>query len=98
MFSSKLSRLEFSKYFGDYPTKWLTRVEHFFKYLSTFESQKVSLASYHLEGETNQWWQWLRRAYQVEGKEVSWGLLVKEIWSHFWPTDYEDFDESLSKI
>ena len=58
----------------------------------------MSLASYHLEGEANHWWQWLRRAYQEEGKEVSWGMFMEEIWSHFRPKDCEDFDESLSKI
>ena len=71
MFSSKLARLEFLRYYGDDPTEWLTQVEQVFEYQSTLESQKVSLASYHLKGEANQWWQWLRRAYQDEGKEVS---------------------------
>ena len=31
-----------------------------FEYQGTIEAQKVSLASFHLEGEANQWWQWLR--------------------------------------
>ena len=29
---------------------------------------------------------------------VTWGMLVKELWSLFCPTDYEDFNEALSKI
>ena len=56
---------------------------------------KVSLASFHLEWEVNQWWQWLRRAYHEERKEVTWDIFVKELWSRFGPTDCEDFDESL---
>ena len=98
MISSKLARLKFPKYFGDDPIEWLTRVEQFLEYQSTFESQRLSLASYHLEGEANHWWQWLRRAFQEEGKEVSWGMFVEKILSCFGHTDYEDFDESLSKI
>ena len=98
MFSSKLARLEFPRYSSEDPIEWLTRVEQFFEYQRTLESQKVSLASYHLEGEANHWWHWLCRAYQEEGKEVSWGMFMEEIWSNFGPTNCEDFDESLSKI
>ena len=29
---------------------------------------------------------------------VTWGIFVEELWSHFGPTDCEDFDEALSKI
>ena len=34
--------------------------------------QKVSLASYHLEGEASQWWQWIRKTFQEEGRVLSW--------------------------
>ena len=98
MFSSKLAKLEFPKYSGDDPTEWFTRVDQFFEYQGTLEAQKVSLASFHLEGEANQWWQWLRRAYHEEGKEVTWDIFVEELWSRFGPIDCEDFDKFLSKI
>ena len=98
IFSSKLAKLEFPKYFGDDPTEWFTRVDQFFEYQCTMETQKVSLASFHLQGEANQWWQWLRRAYKEERKEVTWGIFVEELWARFKPTDCEDFDEALSKV
>ena len=63
IFSSKMARLEFPKYSCDDPTEWFNRVAQFFKFQSTTENQKVSLDSFHLEGEANQWWQWLQRAY-----------------------------------
>lgn len=53
LFSSKLAKLEFPKYSGDDPTEWFTRVDQFFEYQDTLEIQKVSLASFHLEGEAN---------------------------------------------
>ncbi|KAJ8765745.1 hypothetical protein K2173_014867 [Erythroxylum novogranatense] len=72
--------------------------KEFFDYQKTDPSEKVYLASYHLQGEANQWWRWLQRTYQEEGKDVSWDIFVEELWSRFGPTDCEDFDESLSKI
>ncbi|RVW18803.1 hypothetical protein CK203_098359 [Vitis vinifera] len=61
--SSKTAKLEFPRFFGDDPTEWFS----FFEFQNTLEAQKVSLASYHLEGEANQWWQWICRTFQEEG-------------------------------
>ncbi|KAA8539773.1 hypothetical protein F0562_026465 [Nyssa sinensis] len=56
VFSSKLAKLEFLRYSGDDPTEWFNRVEQFFEYQGTTAVERVSLASFHLEGEANQWW------------------------------------------
>jgi len=74
MFSSKLAKLEFLIYSRNDPTEWFNRVDQFFEYQGTAETQKVSLASFHLQGEANQWWQWLRRAYKDEDREVTWPI------------------------
>ena len=63
IFSSKMVKLEFPKYSRADPTEWCNWVAQFFEFQDTTDNQKVSLASFHLEGEANQWWQWLRRAY-----------------------------------
>lgn len=98
LYSAKIAKLEFPKYSGDDPTEWFTRVGQFFEYQGTPDSEKVSLASYHLRGEANEWWQWLRRTHTEAGKSVSWEVFSEELWSRFGPTDCEDFDEALSKI
>lgn len=98
IFASKLAKIEFPKFSGDDPTEWMTKVDQFFDYQKTDPSEKVYLASYHLQGEANQWWRWLQRTYREEDKEVTWEVFVEELWSRFGPTDCDDFDESLSKI
>ena len=98
MFSSKLARLEFPRFTGSGPTEWFTRVKQFFDYQVTPGSQKVPLASYHMEGEANQWWKWLKRAYKEENQEITWELFQDELWARFGPTEDEDYDEALSKI
>ena len=62
--SSKTAKLEFPRFSGDNLTEWFNRVNQFFEFQNTLEAQKVSLTSYHLEGEANQWWQWIRRTFQ----------------------------------
>ena len=29
---------------------------------------------------------------------MTWETFVEELWAHFGPTEYEDFDEALSRI
>jgi hypothetical protein len=50
------TKMDFPRYQGDDPTEWLNRVVQFFDYHGTLPKQKVVLASFHLEGEANQWW------------------------------------------
>ncbi|KAH9696704.1 hypothetical protein KPL71_023279 [Citrus sinensis] len=78
----RVAKLDFPKYSGDDPTEWVNRVTQFFYYQETSEDQRVVLASYHLEGKANQWWQWLRRAYQEYGQAVTWNTFVEEMHLH----------------
>ncbi|KAA8528308.1 hypothetical protein F0562_035663 [Nyssa sinensis] len=96
--SSKTAKLEFPLFTGDDPTEWFNRVNQFFEFQGTPEAHKVSLASYHLEGEANQWWQWIRRTFSEEGRHLSWADFEDELWARFGPSECEDFDEALSKI
>lgn len=56
------------------------------------------LAAFHLVGEANQWWQWLKKAHKEEGGELDWIGFVEGLWAHFGPTEYEDADEAPSKL
>ncbi|XP_035546606.1 uncharacterized protein LOC118348648 [Juglans regia] len=96
--SSKTAKLEFPRFSGDDPTEWFNRVNQFFEFQNTPEAQRVSLASYHLEGEANQWWQWIRRTLREEGRALSWANFENELWARFGPSECEDFDEALSRI
>ncbi|RVW56670.1 hypothetical protein CK203_075110 [Vitis vinifera] len=40
VFSSKMARLEFPKYFGEDPMEWLSRVAQFFEFQDTTDNQK----------------------------------------------------------
>ena len=93
-----MAKLEILRFTGDDPTEWLNRVEQFFDYQNTPESQRVPLASFHLEGEANQWWQWLHCTYKEEGLTVTWASFEKELCARFGLTECEDFDEALSRI
>ena len=97
-FISRSTKLECPKFAGGDPTEWHNRILQFFEYQESTDEQKLSLASFHLEGEANQWWQWLRRAYREENKLVTWNDFVEVLWAHFGPTECEDYNEALSRV
>jgi hypothetical protein len=51
-----MEKLAFPKYSGEYPIEWHSKVTQFFEFQGTTDNQKVSLTSFYLEGEANQWW------------------------------------------
>lgn len=95
--SSKMEKLEFPRFSRNDLTEWFNRVNQFFEYQSTEEARNVSMAAYHLKGEANQWWQWIRRTFREEGQVISWEKF-EELWARFGPSECEDFDEVLSRV
>ncbi|XP_021894835.1 uncharacterized protein LOC110812376 [Carica papaya] len=54
-FYSKVAKLEFPTFAGDDSTKWFNWTEQFFELQGTTDSNNITLAAFHLEGEANQW-------------------------------------------
>jgi hypothetical protein len=53
----KLSKMDFPKYNRiDDPTSWICRVEQFFDFQRIKEEDKLPMAAYHLEGESQMWY------------------------------------------
>jgi len=62
-------KLDFPRFNGEEdPTSWVCRAEQFFRFQGTHEVDKAALASFHLEGEAQLWFQILLR----EGREIGW--------------------------
>ncbi|KAE8676551.1 hypothetical protein F3Y22_tig00111584pilonHSYRG00153 [Hibiscus syriacus] len=93
----RMEVLEFPRFSGDVPTEWLNRVDQFFEFQEIAADQKVRLASFHLEGEANQWWQWFRKAFTDKQWSISWEAFEDEVRARYRPPDSEDFDEVLSR-
>ena len=73
-------------------------MNQYFEFQEIAEDQKVRWASFHLEGEANQWWQWLRKALDEEQRTMTWEAFEYELRARFGPSDAEDFDGTLSRV
>jgi hypothetical protein len=63
-------------------------VEQFFKFHSTYEEEKLTLAAYHLDGDAQLWYQLFKEG---EAHEVTWEGLKKGLHARYGPTMFEDF-------
>eukprot|EP00252_Welwitschia_mirabilis_P002413 TRINITY_DN1235_c2_g1_i1.p1 TRINITY_DN1235_c2_g1~~TRINITY_DN1235_c2_g1_i1.p1 ORF type:complete len:211 (+),score=26.64 TRINITY_DN1235_c2_g1_i1:150-782(+) len=90
----QITHLEFPRFNGEDPDGWIYRGEQFFRFNLTPEPQKVPLASFHLEKEALQWYQWLEKYQGV----ISWKEFVEGLCTRFGPNMYEDYTGELTKL
>lgn len=87
-YAPKLVKLDFRRYnVGEDPTSWLCRAEQFFQFQETPEADQVSLASFHLEGGAQLWYQLLKQ----DTSHLIWDDFRKEPLSRFVPSQFCDF-------
>lgn len=82
----RVTKLDFPRFNGsEDPKSWICRVEQFFEFQKIAEEEKVPLATYHLEGEAQLWYQILK-----EEGEVTWLTLKEGLNSRYGPTEFDD--------
>ncbi|KAF8389533.1 hypothetical protein HHK36_024048 [Tetracentron sinense] len=87
-------KIDFPKFDGEDPTAWIYRAEQYFSFSQIPEDAWVQLASFHLEREASQWFQW----YEKMRGTPSWPELVEALCVRFGPTQYEDFTGALIRL
>lgn len=85
-------KLEFPRFLdGDDALAWVYRAEHYFDYFTIDDKQKVRMASFHMDNEALQWFQWRNCIKNYPKCEEFVQIFCKE----FGPSEFEDFTEAL---
>ena len=91
----RVTKLDFPRFNGsEDPTSLICRVEQFFEFQKIAEEEKVPLATYHLEGEAQLWYEILKE----EKGEVTWLTLKEGLNSRYGPTEFDDFFGDLTRL
>ncbi|GLT61288.1 hypothetical protein SLA2020_340070 [Shorea laevis] len=94
-FANRHVKLNFPRFNGEEdPTGWVCRAEQFFRFQGTSEDDQAALASFHLEGEAQLWYQILLR----EGREIGWAELKEGLFVRFGPSQFYDLFGELTKL
>ncbi|XP_047943164.1 uncharacterized protein LOC125190006 [Salvia hispanica] len=88
-------RMDFPKYNGsEDPRVWLDRARQYFRAQETPTKKKVQWASYHLDGEANQWWQW----FDSRHNRITWTRFEKGLLQRFGTSELEEADEAIIRL
>ncbi|KAK0600184.1 hypothetical protein LWI29_012574 [Acer saccharum] len=91
----RLVKLDFPRFNGgEDPTSWLCRAKQFFQFQATLEADRVSLASFHLEGDAQLWYQLQKQEYPF----LVWSDFKEGLLSRFGPNQFCDFFGELTKL
>ncbi|CAA7051508.1 unnamed protein product [Microthlaspi erraticum] len=91
-------KLDLPRFDGGDPTEWLSKAKQYFAYQDIPDHQQVSLATYHLTAEANEWWQATSKTLGTDARNTAWHTFEAELWVRFGPTQAQRFHETLSKI
>ncbi|XP_038985807.1 uncharacterized protein LOC103721475 isoform X2 [Phoenix dactylifera] len=95
LFLPKTVRLDFPHFNGaEDPTSWVCRAEQFFQIHEIPSADRVSLASFHLEGEAQLWYQLLKQEMGV----ITWEQFKEGLHSRYGPNQFFDFFGELTKL
>jgi len=92
---SNVAKLDFPKYNRmDDPTSWICRIEQYFNFKQIEEREKLLLATYHLDGESQMWYQLFKDSEEVLTCEsVKMTLHIR-----YGPTTFNDHFGDLMKL
>ncbi|WVZ16528.1 hypothetical protein V8G54_009510 [Vigna mungo] len=79
-------KLDVPRFDGTDPVRWIFKISQFFEYHNTPEEERITVASFYLDGASLAWFQWMYRNGQI----LSWPHLLKALEARFAPTAFED--------
>ena len=84
------------KFDGKDPIKWVLQMEQYFDFLNVQNTQKVRIATLHLEQNTFVWFRWLCSCKKK--KIVTREIFMKEIITHYEDTKRNKFFSQLINL
>lgn len=87
-------KLEVSRFNGSNPFGWIFKINQLFSYHDTPELDRLTIASFYMEGPVLAWFQWMSRNDQLS----SWPGFLQELEARFAPSQYEDPTDTLFKL
>ena len=87
-------KLDIPRFDGRDPLGWIFKITQLFDYQNTPEEERITVASFYLDGAALSWYQWMFR----NGFITSWTGFLQALESRFAPTFYEDPKGALFKL
>ena len=87
-------KLEVPRFDGTDPAGWIFKISQFFEYHATPDHERLTIASFYMEGKALAWFQWMYR----NGQLTSWPSFLHTLHTRFSSSTYEDPTCMLCKL
>jgi len=87
-------KLEVPRFDGKDPLGWIFKITQFFDYQGVSDAERLTVASFYMEGPALCWFQWMSR----NGFLTSWQAMLQALETRFAPSYYDDPYGALFKI
>jgi len=87
-------KLEVPHFDGSDPEGWIFKITQFFEYHATPDHERLTIASFYMEGSSLAWFQWMHR----NGQLSLWSSFLHAIHARFSSSTYEDPTGLLCKL
>ena len=75
-------KLEVPRFDGTKPLGWIFKINQFFEYHGTPENERLTIASFYMEGRALTWFQWMTG----NGQFTSWSVFLRALQTRFAPS------------
>lgn len=79
-------KLDVPRFDGHNPLGWIFKISQFFDYQGIPKLERLTIASFYMDGPTLSWYQWMHR----NGFFSSWPVMLQALESRFSPSYYDD--------
>lgn len=79
-------KLDVPRFDGTDTHGWIFKISQFFTYHQTPEEERITIASFYLDGAALAWYQWMYRNRQI----ASWAQFLEKLETRFAPTAFDD--------
>lgn len=86
--------MDFPKFFGDDPEEWIYKCEKYFELNAIDETQKLRLASLHMEDKAMHWYRWFEKSHTLQ----TWREFSRILLMRFGENVFEDAMGQLTKL
>ena len=87
-------KLDVPRFDGQDPLGWIFKIQQFFDYQRVFDAERLTVASFYMEGPALCWYQWISR----NGFLTSWQAMLQALESRFAPSYSADPYGALIKL
>ncbi|PNX98954.1 retrotransposon-related protein, partial [Trifolium pratense] len=87
-------KLDVPKFDGSDAMGWIFKISQFFDYHQTPEEERLTVASFYMEGQALSWFQWMHRNNQLN----TWFGFLQALETRFAPSFYDEPSSALFKL